>query len=424
MKDFFFKILKPVAEIRPGERLKTAIMFGYFFFTIALVYILKPVRNALFLSELGAKNLRYVYMAEGLFLFFMVAAVVWYAKKVSRRTFYWTTLLFFAANLGIFWILFHLKTPYLSAFFYVWVSSFTITATTQFWMLANDIFKPEEAKRLFGLIISGGSLGGVLGGIMTQNLLRIIKTEELLLVAAGIVICCAIFIMVFWKTIYPESVSGTPVKTERKEVTAAAGSKVLFGSAYLIMLALLVVFAKMSSTIIDNQFNRMVELAYASKEARGAFLAGFMSWMNIASFLSQLFLTGWCLRFLGMKTSLRILPVGLLIFCSMTLLYPALLSAMLLELFDASTNYSIQQASKEMLYLPLSSQTRYQIKPVIDMLGFRVAKSLSGLYIAIVAPLLALPDERLGMLVLFLLPFWLFLVWRILKTVPPGEGIA
>lgn len=423
MNEWFFKIIKPVADVKPEERFRTAVMFFYFFLTIALVYILKPLRNALFLSELGAKNLRYVYIGEGIFLMFVVAALVWYAKKVSRRTFYLSTLGFYASNLVLFWVFFHLKVPYLSAFFYVWVSSFTITATTQFWMLANDVYKPEAAKRLFGLIISGGSIGGIIGGMTTHRLLHSIKAEELLLVAAGVIVACAIFVAASWKSIYPENIEKAHTDILNKP-SLEVGSKILLGSSYLIMLALLVIFAKMSSTIIDNQFNRMVELTYAGKEARGAFLAAFMSWLNVASFISQLFITGFCLRFLGMKTSLRILPLGLLLFCGATVLYPVLLSAALLEIFDGTVNYSIQQASKEVLYLPLTSEVRYRVKPVIDMLGFRVAKSLSGIYIAVAAPLLALPDEKLGLLVLFLVPFWLFLVWQITKKVPAAEGIS
>lgn len=401
-------------QIRPAESFKTAAMFFYFFLTIALIYVLKPARNALFLEELGAKNLRYIYMGEGLFLAAIVSLYIWLARKVPRRLFFPGILLFCASNLAIFWFLFRSPLSYLSAYFYIWVSSFSITSTTQFWMLANDIFKPEEAKRLFGLIISGGSFGGVSGGLLTRQLLKFLKTEDLLLVAAGLIVACAFFLIGVLPKIYqgPET-SFPPVHITKKTDGKIQDSKILLGSSYLIMLAMLVILPKMSSTIIDNQFSRMVELTYLGKEAKAAFFAGFLAWLNVASFLAQLLLTSLSLRFLGVSRSLFILPFGLVFFSGGTLVFPIITAALFLRIFDGSMNYSIQQASKEMLFLPLPASVRYKVKPIIDMLGFRFAKTLSGFYIALAAPLLGLADEKLGTLVLWLMPFWIFLVWKL-----------
>lgn len=405
--------LRPVAEIRPGERFKTAVMFFYFFLTISLIYILKPVRGALFLAELGAKNLRYVYLGEGLFLIFVAAAYVYLARKLPRKLFFTLTLLFFASNLVLFWFLFHLKVPYLSAYFYIWVASFSITSTTQFWILANDIFDPSEAKRLFGLIISGGSAGGIVGGILTNRAMQWLKAEDMLWVAAGVLVLCAFLIRIFWEEIYDKKLVSV---SHEKQTDTRSAIRLFLGSSYLIKLALLVMIAKIASTIIDNQFNRIVELTITGKEARAAFFGGFFAWLNVISFAMQLLATSFCFRFLGVGLSLWILPVGLMLFSMGTLAYPFLGAALVLKVFDGSINYSIQQASKEVLFLPVSSQIRYRVKPIIDMLGFRLAKSLGGFTIMLLAPLLGLSDERLGILVLFLIPFWFLLVFHMRRA--------
>jgi AAA family ATP:ADP antiporter len=416
-------LLKPIVEIHPQERLKTFLMFSYFFLTIAMIYILKPVRNALFLGELGAQNLRYVYMGEGIFLIFVVWAYVQFAKRVSKKGLYTGVLIFFILCLGSFWVFFHTRTPYLSAFFYIWVASFSITMTTQFWILANDIFNPMEAKRLFGFMISGGSLGGILGGVLTHQAVRWLKTEDLLFVAAGILGLCILLLSGLWKEIpnvgeraaspLPDRVKESRASTV--DETSSSAGKLFLGSSYLVMLACLVVFAKMASTIVDNQFNKVVELSIAGTEARTAYFGGFMAWLNAVSFLMQLFATSLALRYLGVGISLWILPAGLTFASFPSFLNPILLTAAPLKIFDGSVNYSIQQASKEVLYLPISSAVRYRVKPIIDMLGFRFAKTLAGLYIAVAAPLLALSDEKLSVLALCLIPFWGILVWRMKK---------
>ena len=290
---------RSLVEIRPEERVRAGAMFFYFFFTLSLIYILKPVRNALFLGELGARNLRYVYMGEGLFLIFVVAAYIYLSKKIPRKIFFSGILFFFASHLVTFWFLFQWKVPYLSAIFYIWVSSFSITTTTQFWILANDIFNPHEAKRLFGLIISGGSAGGIIGGLATNQAMKWLHAEDMLLIAAAVLVICAIGLFAFWGHIYP---SKSEIHHAEKKISARhSGSKMMLASSYLMMLALLVMTAKMASTIIDNQFNAFVELAITGKEARTAFFGNFLAGLNAVSFFMQLIATSFCLHFFGRR---------------------------------------------------------------------------------------------------------------------------
>ncbi|MCM8776572.1 MAG: hypothetical protein NC930_09545 [Candidatus Omnitrophica bacterium] len=417
----FAGYLRPFVEIRPGERMKTLLMLLYFLLTISTLYILKPVRGALFLNEFGAENLRYVYMGEGVFLVFVVSAYAQFSRRVSRKLLYGGVLTFFITNLVIFWSCAKIKTPYLSAVFYIWQSSFSAMITTQFWILANDIFNAVEAKRLFGLIIGGGSLGGILGGLLTSQAVRWIKTEDLFLVTAVILVLCLILVRRLWRYVTCDEVSLSASGSSKESTQAVEGAhhsilKIFKDSTYLKMLAALVVISKVSSTIIDNQFNSVVEASISGKEAMTSFLGGFWAFLNAASLFMQLFMTGFCLRYLGVGYSIWILPVGLTVFSLASVFYPILLVGILFKLFDGSLNYSVQQASREVLYLPLPSALRRRVKPVIDMLGYRAAKSVAGVYIALLAPLLKIPDHKLGLLVLLLVPVWGILVWQMKKA--------
>ncbi|HXV27530.1 MAG TPA: MFS transporter, partial [bacterium] len=301
--------IKPLLETRPEDKVKTLIMFFYFFFVIALVYILKPVRNALLITELGAHNLRFVYMGEGLFLIFIVWAYLQIAKRVSKKKLYDAGLTFFIACLGMFWFLFQMNVSYLSACFYIWVAAFSITMTTQFWTLANDIFDPDEAKRLFGVMISSGSIGGIAGGLFTQYAIRWLKTEELLLVAAGIVGLCLCLVNALWKHVPRlERPAIQSSSHQFEEESGISSVKTLFGSSYLMMIAAFVMISKIASTVIDNQFSSMVEINILGKEARTAYFGGFSAALNLISFGMQFFVTGFCLSRLGVGRSLAILP--------------------------------------------------------------------------------------------------------------------
>lgn len=419
---YFAIILNPFVQIRAGERLKTALMFSYFFLIIALNWMLKPVQKSLYISAFGAEKLKFANIAEGVFLILVVSAYMWVARKASRKVFYYGVLLFFMTSFVAFWVLFNLKVPYLPAFFFLWQASFTITMTTAFWTLANDIFNTTEAKRLFGIMISGGSLGGVVGSLITRNVVNWVRTEDILLIAAGMVFLCFIVVRVLLKSMPAQDKPALSVKTAKVEEKHApettenlkdSAVKLFLSSKYLLLLAGVVIISKMASTIVDNQFSGVVENSISGKDAMTAFFGQFGVWVNSITFVMQFFATSLFLRYLGVGFSIWILPVGLSFLSIVTILNPVLLTGVIFRIFDLSANYSVQQASKEVFYLPVSSTLRRRVKPLIDMLCYRASKSFAGILMWAAALLFSLPVEKLGWLILGLAPLWLYLAWKL-----------
>src|SRR3989338_2837129 len=418
MLETITRLVQPIVRIKQDEWRKATLMFLCFAFSIATLYILKPIRSSLFLTAHGAENLRYAYVGEGLFLIFITFAY----SKLSRWLVHKNVLFsvatgFFVSNIVVFWFLF--KAGYLewlSYIFYFWVAAYSITIVTQCWTLANDIFDPQEAKRLFGFIISGGSLGGIIGGLVTNQFAERLGTENLLLVVGGLLCMCIVLMNAAWKYEHVQNAgdaakktSGSSAVNEREESIW----KVLFSSRYLILIMALVMIAKVASTIVDNQFNSVVETTIVAKNARTAFFSGFMALLNGVSFVMQLIVASYVLRHLGIGISLLLLPIGLCLCSTATIFLPILAVAGAAKVYDGSFNYSINQLSKEILYLPIPSQIRYRVKPFIDMLAYRVSKTLAGLLIIVFAPLLGIPDQKLGVIVLLLAPLWILAAWGV-----------
>lgn len=142
-----------------------------------------------------------------------------------------------------------------------------------------------------------------------------------------------------------------------------------------------------------------------------------MGWLNIAAFIMQLFATGPLLRKFGIN-ALWILPAGLTAFILGGWFFPVFALVMALRVFDGSVNYSVQQASKELLFLPIPGALRPRVKPVIDMLGFRLAKTLGGLYITVAASLIGLHNNHVGLLSIGLIPVWALVLVAIKKEYP------
>ena len=185
-------LLKKVIDIRDDEIGTSILMFFYFFAIIASYYILKPVRNSLFLEQLGAKNLPWVYIGTASIIGFIVLLYNKMSKNFNKRYLVSGTIIFFILNLIIFHELFKLNVDWFSALFYVWVSVYSVLLISQFWMTANILYSASQAKRLFGFIGSGGILGGILGGGLTNGIATSTGTENLILVSAGILIVIAL----------------------------------------------------------------------------------------------------------------------------------------------------------------------------------------------------------------------------------------
>src|SRR4051794_24529338 len=110
-------------------------------------------------------------------------------SRMSRRRFIPIAYRFFVLNLIIFFALMQYmppgKQPWVDRCFFVWVSVFNLFATAVFWGFMTDLFTTEQGKRLFGFIAVGGSLGGILGPIITGSLVRYVSAGFLLLICAA-----------------------------------------------------------------------------------------------------------------------------------------------------------------------------------------------------------------------------------------------
>ena len=68
--------------------------------------------------------------------------------------------------------------------FYLWGLILGALLISQFWTLANGIYDPRQAKRLFGFIGGGVMLGGVVGAGITAAIIEEVGANALLLVSA------------------------------------------------------------------------------------------------------------------------------------------------------------------------------------------------------------------------------------------------
>ena len=191
-KSPFYKVLSRFVDIRKDELTSSVFLFLYFFLIAAAAYIIKPVKISLFLEFLSFEKLPLAYMVTAVLIGFVVNLNFRLLQAMNRQLYIAISLIFFIVNLIVFWWLFKINWRWLSLVFWLWADIFTATSVTQFWILVDDVCHPRQAKRLIGFLVSGGLLGGISGAVLASLLVKIIGTEDLLLVCPFLSVICVI----------------------------------------------------------------------------------------------------------------------------------------------------------------------------------------------------------------------------------------
>ena len=304
------RVIDRIVTIRDGETATALMMFAYSFLAMTSYNILKPITRSQFISALGADNLPYVQLGAGLLIGVLMQ---WYSRGAAllpRRLVIPATLGVEALVLTLFWLLFRTGAEWVSVAFYVLALILGILLTSQFWTLAIDIYDARQARRLFGFIGGGASLGGATGAGVTSLVVAELGTNNLLLVSAALLGLCAMLVTAIVRR-ERISTSALAVAGERG-VGGGEALRLLRSSRHLQMIAVLIGCAAVGAAIIEQQLNMAAEsLTVGSTDAITAFLAQITFYLSIVGFVVQVVLTSRIHRSLGLAVALLILPASL-----------------------------------------------------------------------------------------------------------------
>src|SRR5262245_18866410 len=184
------RLLSPIADVHRGEVSSVLLMTLTMFLILAAYYMLKTGREVFILSEGGAEVKSYSSAGQALLLLVLVPAYGAFASRVNRvQLVNWVTL-FFGANVVLFLLALGAGLQ-IGILYFVWVGIFNVMVIAQFWAFANDLYTPEQGKRLFPLIGVGSSLGAWIGSLRAGYLLNSMGPKRLLVAGAVLLTICA-----------------------------------------------------------------------------------------------------------------------------------------------------------------------------------------------------------------------------------------
>jgi len=362
--------------------LRAGFLFANFFLIVMALYQLKPASRSFFIDALGTDMLPWAWIGTALT---MAAVINFYnglVERVSRLRLALGSCLAAMGLLAAFRLVLESPIPLAAAAFYICVDIIGVVLTEQFWSLTNSMHTMKEGKSWYGLIGTGGLLGGAISGAFGGWLVARagLATADLLMVATAIL--AAIFGLTWLMGrmgLY-------------REVEASGNAKFADGSLgailrnrYLALIAVILLLAQLASQFVEFQFMKTLELAIKGRDARTAYMSMFFSVMSFVAIGVNLTVTPLVHRAKGVLAGLLVQPVAMGVCALLFMAQPTLLFGSLAKISDRGLAYSINRASRELLYVPVDSMVIYQAKAWIDMFGYRLFEVLGSLIILAVS---------------------------------------
>jgi AAA family ATP:ADP antiporter len=372
------RLLSPFADVRRGEAASALLLTLLMFLLLSSYYMLKTAREVFILSEGGAEVKSYASAGQAALLLVLVPAYSAFASRVSRTQLVTWVSLFFASNILAFAAAeragLGIGVPY-----FLWLGIYNVMVVAQFWAFANDIYTPEQGKRLFPLIGIGSSVGAFVGSMRAGHLLDTAGPLRLLLGGAAILVACVGLARLVERSSGGAARAGrSPASADAPLGESKSGFSLLFSNRYLTLIAALTLLLNVVNTTGEYLFGRYVVqnaiatygAGAAAEAARGKFIGDaystFFSNVNLIGLLLQMFVVSGVFRLLGVGRALFIHPCIAGAGYLMMLRAPSFDAIRWLKTADNAVDYSLGNTTKQALWLPTTRQEKYKAKQAVD----------------------------------------------------------
>ncbi len=382
---------------------------GFLAFVLLLTYSLaRPAVESLFLQAHTSKSLPYVWFFVGTGMLFTLWIYVRNLARMDLMRLMGSSCLISAALLGALILACQYKLPGSFYALYVWKDIYVVVLVVIFYSFANSVFPIKTARWAYGFFGLMASSSAFLGNLAVGYLADYFGSLHLLWLVVPILVVSWIFCLFFAKVASGEMVH----HRQEKPVHLKEAVGVMQKSSYLSLILLLVLLVQIIVTLIDFEFNGILEHAYADLDQRTRMIGIVYAIIEVATITLNL-LTGPAFRLAGVPIILLVVPVLLGSGVGIFMIVPIFITGAGMKIASKCFDYSIYKYAREMLYIPLSYVEKTQGKSIIDMFMYRVAKVGASL---LLMGLLAIHAEKFtAWLILLLCVAWIYITVIIVK---------
>jgi len=411
--------LQRVVRLRPGEGTRLRWAFLYSFSLLCSYYLLRPLRDEMGIRG-GIGELHWVF--TGTFFATLAAAPLFAAAaaRFPRKTLLPVVYLFFFVNILLFFGLFRLEiagTAVARAFF-IWTSVYNLLVVSVFWSFMADLYSAAQAKRLFGLIAAGGTLGAIAGPALAATVATRWAPINLLPSSAALLLVCIACIVRLTQDMRPDNASEAPRGEPTDPGGAALGGSLMEGlaliarSRYLIGICLFIWLYTTLSTFVYFEQAHIVAASFADSAQRTRVFALLDLAVNLVTIGTQAFVTGRVMERFGVAATLALVPGLVALGFTALAVAPVLPVLLAFQTLRRSGNYALTKPAREVLFTVVDRSTKYKAKNFIDTVVYRGGDAVSAwLFAGLQA--LGLGLAGVAIIAFPLAGLWSWLGWRL-----------
>ncbi len=350
-----------------------ALSFLYFFCVLAAYYVIRPVREQLGAASGGSSALPLIWFIVFIVMLLLTPVYGALVSRFPRRIFIPVVYAFFAAGMVLMSAVLGDEPPtrWLATGFYVWVSVFNLFVVAVFWSYMADIFTGEQARRLYGAIGIGGTLGAITGPLLAISLVHHIGVSGLLHVSAGLLVLAMLVAIALgeWSKRHGRRDAGLG-----DQIIGGgfwAGARLVFKHPFLRRMALLLLLSDMVGTVLYALNLDVGASLFHTPEDRTAFFGRIDLYTNVLQVFLQLLIAPWLLQRFGPAITLMVAGTINAVSLLMLATQPAAIWLMIALVISRAFAYGLVMPARESLYTRVDRESRYKAKNFIDTAVWR-----------------------------------------------------
>ncbi len=431
------RLLGLFSDVQAGEGGRALLMLANVFLILVAYYIIKTVREPLilgtevpgFLQRLGIKGpaevKAYAAAGQALVLMAFVPAYSWFASRVDRMKLIVGVTLFFVANILAFAASVAAGMPFVGVAFYVWVGFFSLSIIAQFWSYANDIYTKEAGNRLFPVIGIGATAGSPVGAWIAGQLFGAhVSVMVMLFVAAGLLLASlVIYVVVNRET--PGAKAAAAAGGAQATLGTGNGFSLVFANRYILLIAVLLVVLNVVNTIGEYVLSHLVvehasallaaDASFDKNAYIGAYYGSYFFWVNVLAVLLQAFVASRLVKYCGLAGVLFALPVIALGAYGMVAIGATIAVVRWAKTAENSTDYSVMNTAKQLLWLPTTREEKYKAKQAVDSFFVRLGDLAAAFVVFAGTAWVTLDASGFAIVNLCFVAVWLALAFALVR---------
>jgi AAA family ATP:ADP antiporter len=367
---------------RHGEERAVVLAFAYFFLLLCSYYLLRPVRDAM-AANAGLGRLPELFTYTFIVMLVITPMFGALVSRVRKRLLLPITYGFFALNMFLFYLAFSADpgSQRTAATFFVWLSVFNMFVVSVFWSFMADVFRGDEARRLFGPIAAGGSAGAIIGPLLTQSLAAGLGTAGLVMLSMLLLLATipCIRALGHWSVERHGEAPGTAAESvEPIGGGALAGVTLVLRSPYLMGIVAMLGLGAVAGTFMYFELQRLASAAYTDTALRTAFFARLDLGVNLLAFVMQGMVTSRIIKRFALTGGLVTMPLVAFGSFIWLVLAPFLLPLAISQVLRRAGEFGVAKPSREVLFTAVDPESKYKAKNFIDTVVQRGSDTVAG----------------------------------------------